>query len=139
MRWMDRRIRDDCDADTARIKAKLIGELLHTFLYDQLIGELLHTFLYGHLIYFDERIITGWQSGRRAAWGGNDITRLCVDADAGDADAKEEVIKLQSYLMSEGVEADDVGAVISEHRRCEHRNSRPENEEGEERIGIECL
>ena len=103
VRWMDRRIsriRDDCDADTARTKAKLIGELLHTFLYD-------------HQIYFDKREVG------HPAWGGNDITRLCVDADAGDADAKEEVIKLQSYLMSEGVEADDVVAVISEHRRCD--------------------
>ena len=34
VRWMDRRIRDDCDADTAKTKAKLIGELLHTYLYD---------------------------------------------------------------------------------------------------------
>ena len=100
VRWMDRRIRDNCDADTARTKAKLIGELLHTFLYD-------------HQIYFDKREVG------HPAWGGNDITRLCVDADAGDADAKEEVIKLQSYLMSEGVEADDVVAVISEHRRCD--------------------
>ena len=100
VRWMERRIRDNCDADTARTKAKLIGELLHTFLYD-------------HQIYFDKREVG------HPAWGGNDITRLCVDADAGDADAKEEVIKLQSYLMSEGVEADDVVAVISEHRRCD--------------------
>ncbi len=100
VRWMDRRIRDNCDADTARTKAKLIGELLHTFLYD-------------HQIYFDKREVG------HPAWGGNDITRLCVEADAGDADAKEEVIKLQSYLMSEGVEADDVVAVISEHRRCD--------------------
>ena len=44
---------------------------------------------------------------------------MFVDADAGDADAKEEVIKLQSYLMSEAVDADDVLAVITEHRRCE--------------------
>ena len=29
VRWMERRIRDNCDADTARTKAKLIGELLH--------------------------------------------------------------------------------------------------------------
>ena len=103
VRWMDRRIsriRDDCDADTARTKAKLIGELLHTFLYD-------------HQIYFDKREVG------HPAWGGNDITRLCVEADAGDADAKEEVIKLQSYLMSEAVEADEVLAVISEHRHCE--------------------
>lgn len=100
VRWMDRRFRDDCDADTARTKAKLIGELLHTFLYD-------------HQIYFDKRKVGD------PAWGGNDITRLCVEADAGDADAKEEVIKLQSYLMSEGVEADDVVAVISKHRRCD--------------------
>jgi hypothetical protein len=97
---MDRRIRGDCDADTAKTNAKLIGELLHTFLY-------------GHQIYFDKRKVG------HPAWGGNDITRLCVEADAGDADAKEEVIKLQSYLMSEGVEADDVVAVISEHRRCD--------------------
>ncbi len=75
VRWMDRRIRDDCDADMARTKAKLIGELLHTFLYD-------------HQIYFDKRKVGD------PAWGGNEITRLCVDADAGDADAKEEVIKL---------------------------------------------
>ena len=94
--WMDRRIRDDCDADTAKTKAKLIGELLHTYLYD-------------HQTYLERNV------GDRA-WGGHDITRICVDA--GDADAKEEVIKLQSYLMSEGVEADDVLAVISEHRRC---------------------
>jgi hypothetical protein len=100
VRWMDRRIRDDCDADTAKTKAKLICELLHTYLYD-------------HQTYFDKRKV-----GDRA-WGGHDITRLCVDADAGDADAKEEVIKLQSFLMSEGVEADDVLAVISEHRRCD--------------------
>ena len=100
VRWMDRRIRDDRDADTAKTKAKLICELLHTYLYD-------------HQTYFDKRKV-----GDRA-WGGHDITRLCVDADAGDADAKEEVIKLQSYLMSEGVEADDVVAVISEHRRCD--------------------
>ena len=33
VRWMDRRIRGDCaDSDTAKPKAKLIGELLHTFL-----------------------------------------------------------------------------------------------------------
>ena len=46
VRWMDRRIRDNCDADTARTKAKLIGELLHTFLYD-------------HQIYFDKAIRRG--------------------------------------------------------------------------------
>ena len=33
VRWMDRRIRGDCaDSDTAKPKAKLIRELLHTFL-----------------------------------------------------------------------------------------------------------
>ena len=42
VRWMDRRIRDDCDADTAKTKAKLICELLHTYLYD-------------HQTYFDKR------------------------------------------------------------------------------------
>jgi hypothetical protein len=79
----------------------------------------LHTFLYDRQTYFERAV------GDRA-WGEHDITRIFVDADAGDADAKEEVIKLQSYLMSEAVEADDVLAVISEHRRCEIRiASRP--------------
>ena len=102
VRWMDRRIRGDCaDSDTAKPKAKLIGELLHTYLYD-------------HQTYLERNV--GDQ-----AWGGHDIRRIFVDADAsaGDADAKEEVIKLQSYLMSEAVEADEVLAVISEHRHCE--------------------
>ena len=33
VRWMDRRIRGDCDADTAKTKAKLIGELFGKHLY----------------------------------------------------------------------------------------------------------
>ena len=73
--WMGRRMRGDCaDADT-RAKRRPKPNL-------NLIGE-----MRDRQAYFERAV------GDRE-WSGQDITRICVDANAGDAEAKEEAIML---------------------------------------------